>query len=93
MLVTFPQGKRMWKEMVPGGFLLITFCDDAMVEMKAAGTWSSCLFTSTVKQRDMHACVPMLSVLNSYTKLKEGVMLHRLAGVTVRAKEFPALLI
>lgn len=75
MHVTFPQGKRIWKEMVPGGFLLITFCDDAMTESKAAGTYSSCHFTGTVKQREMNACVPMLSFLNSYTKPGNGAPL------------------
>lgn len=61
--------------MVLGGFLLITFCDDAMMEIKAAGTYSSCHFTSTVKQREINAGVPMLSFLNSYTKSGNGAPL------------------
>lgn len=67
MHVTFPQGKRIWKEMVPGGFLLITFCDDAMTESKAAGTYSSCHFTGTVKQRN--------ECLRAYAQLSE--LLHK----------------
>lgn len=74
MHVTFPQGKRIQKEMVLDGFLLIT-CDDAKTESKAAGTYSSCHFTGTVKQRETNACVPMLSFLNSYTKPGNGALL------------------